>query len=368
MASRLHKGECVSRRPASFVLLLAASFSVAGGGCVYLPAINGQPDAAIEKVTTGVPRSGQPVTFTAAASVDPDGDFLTAHWRAVWCNDAAGDDCPDANEIQLGEGESFTFTPRSKQPVRLTLTVEDPRGATDVDELVLDIGNGSPVLDPQIHGHDGYPVGTWINVLDNGFDPDGDPVTYTFELFEPSGSTTAGFAPCPDIDACYRLTPDVAGLYDVRITADDGDGGVSEQTVGVLVGDDAPPCLLPDRPAGGSYPVDRDGGPWSVGAIVADDLDGTDAPPSDYYLPIGPSFSWQVASPDTGGALLPVEGLDDAAYQLDPSVFAPGDRISIRLEVADRVDRTLPCAAGDPSCSIGGDECYQRLTWEVEIR
>ncbi len=378
MASRLHKGECVSRRPASAVVLLAASFSVAGGGCVYLPGINAQPKAMIQRESNGLYYVGNDVTFNASPSSDPDGDAdLRALWRAIECNDVAATDCPEANQFASAEGaieDRFTFRiPETHGAILIQLTVEDDRGASDTDRQIIDIDNRSPELGFQLQGYrpfngDAFVLGSVIDILMVALELDGDPVELTWELFPPGESTAADFVVNPALDDAYRLTPDVEGLYTVRVTADDGAGGVSEDEVSLLVAEDVPPCLIPDRAAGGPYPVDRSAGPWSVGVIVRDDLDATDQQESEYFPVVGPSFSWQVASPDTGGALLPVEGLDDAAYQLDPSVFAPGDRISIRLEVADRVDRTLPCAAGDPSCSIGGDECYQRLTWEVEIR
>ncbi len=378
MASRLHKGECVSRRPAPFVLLLAASFSVAGGGCLYLPGINAQPEAMIQRESNGEYYASDEVTFNASPSSDPDGNGdLRALWRAVECNDAAATDCPAVNQFAVAEGtieDRFTFRlPETHGAILVQLTVEDDRGASDTDQQIIDIDNRSPELGFQLQGYrpfngDAFVLGTVVDVLVLALELDGDPVELTWELFPPSESTAAGFVVNPALEDAYRLTPDVAGLYTIRVRADDGAGGVSEDEVSLIVAEDVPPCLVPGRVAGGPYPVDRSDGPWSVGAIVTDDLDATGQLESEYFPPGGPLFSWQVASPDTGGALLPVEGLDASAYQLDPSIFAPGDRISIRLEVADRVDRTLPCGAGDPICSIGGDDCYQRLTWEVEIR
>jgi hypothetical protein len=100
---------------------------------------------------------------------------------------------------------------------------------------------------------------------------------------------------------------------------------------------------------------------------VSDDLDvWPELPPSEYFLPVGASFSWRWPARHRWCAAAGRGWTRPLASSI--SQIAPGDRISIRLEVADRVDRTLPCADGDGTCSIGGDECLQRLTWEVEIR
>jgi hypothetical protein len=369
----------VSRRPAPLVLLIAAATAAGAGGCLYLPGINGQPDAEIEKLT-GVAYVDpyEPVKLSAAQSDDPDGSgSLTAYWRATRCEDEEATICPQTADDQLQEGdiwEEFHIYVTERRPIRVTLIVEDSRGARDSTELVIDVANKPPELNPQPQGYQWngmYPVGSWIDVLANGDDPDGDPVQYSFDLFAPDGSTDAGWAPCPSIPDCMRLTPDVAGVYEVRVTAEDDGGGVLDQTVPLEVADDAAPCAHADPLAGGIYPVDRDGGLWKVGAWTEDDLDGDQLGDvqSEYYLPVGPSYAWQMASPDTGGELLPVAGLDAGELALDPSVYAPGDRISIRLEIADRIERTLPCDDSEASCSIDDDaECVQRVTWEVEIQ
>jgi hypothetical protein len=52
---------------------------------------------------------------------------------------------------------------------------------------------------------------------------------------------------------------------------------------------------------------------------------------------------------------------------VDPASYAPGDLLTLRVDVSDRVARTPTCDAADPVCSTS-DTCFQRLTWEVEIR
>ena len=78
-------------------------------------------------------------------------------------------------------------------------------------------------------------------------------------------------------------------------------------------------------------------------------------------------FAWAIAGPQTGGDLEPIAGATGADVVIDPAGYAPGDLLSLRVDVSDRVARTATCTADDPTCSTA-DGCYQRLTWEVEVR
>jgi hypothetical protein len=80
------------------------------------------------------------------------------------------------------------------------------------------------------------------------------------------------------------------------------------------------------------------------------------------------SFRWFLAGPHTGGELVPVAGTAGAELSIDPVHYAPGDLVELRVEAADRVARELPCSPVQQTCSIGGNGCLQRITWEVEIR
>ena len=61
-------------------------------------------------------------------------------------------------------------------------------------------------------------------------------------------------------------------------------------------------------------------------------------------------------------------GHDSAALIVDPADLDAGDLLEVRVEVSDRRDRALPCAAAQPACSLTSDDRYQRITWTVEVR
>ena len=63
-----------------------------------------------------------------------------------------------------------------------------------------------------------------------------------------------------------------------------------------------------------------------------------------------------------------IAGHDLADLTIDPADHLPGDTLTLRVEIADRTPRTLPCAPDQPECSIGGDACLQRTSWTVAIR
>ena len=61
------------------------------------------------------------------------------------------------------------------------------------------------------------------------------------------------------------------------------------------------------------------------------------------------------------------------AIDLDPATLAPGERVELRVEVADRTGRwpaqSPGCTVDQPSCAIEAPTtCVQRRTWLVEAR
>jgi hypothetical protein len=140
----------------------------------------------------------------------------------------------------------------------------------------------------------------------------------------------------------------------------------------VLVLADRPPCILATDPAAipdARYILERAAGPRRLAvASVDDDLDPY-PPIVDGALDLGePEFRWQLATPASNDELIDVAGHAAPELQLDPAAFSPGDQVRVRVEIADRVDRTLPCADTAPTCAIAEPTCRQRVTWSVEIR
>ena len=139
----------------------------------------------------------------------------------------------------------------------------------------------------------------------------------------------------------------------------------------ILVDEDQAPCIgitSPASPGDGRHVVRRQDGPRPFTVLhVADDLDPSPRPATDSPYVGTARFAWSLAGPQTGGDLLPIAGASGPEVVIDPALYAPGDLLELRVDVSDRVVRPPTCGAGDPVCSTS-DSCFQRLTWEVEIR
>lgn len=79
---------------------------------------------------------GKLITFDASSSTDPnDGDNLTYTWESD-------------NDGPIGEGEILTYNGLTLNTHEITLTVEDPKGATDETSVIIEII--SPIPEPVI--------------------------------------------------------------------------------------------------------------------------------------------------------------------------------------------------------------------------
>ena len=356
---------------------------LASAGCTfYTDSVNSEPQAQIHKETTGPHYLGDYVTFSAERSEDPDGERaeLVALWRAFACTDAAATDCPLENELKVEDGnifDDFGLTIRDKAPaILVTLRVHDRRGAFTDDYVVLEVANREPELSLQVQGYQvggGFPLGTYVQIFATGSDADEDTLTYDWTLYPPDGSVAEDvrWDKLGGVEV-YELEPDVDGLWTVEVTATDGDGGEVTEQIPILINEDAPPCIAATDPhavVDGTYVIDVDEEPRRFAVLsVTDDLDFYPAPVGAEFLGAA-TFTWFIATPDTDGELVAATGHEVADYFVDPAGYAPGDQISLRVEIADRVERTIPCDDAQATCSINGDEsCLQRVTWEVEIR
>lgn len=359
--------------------------AVMGTGCFYTDTVNTEPHAQLQKETPGTLHQLDTVTFSAYTSDDPDGDRdqLIASWVAIQCEDAAGTRCPPGNELEFFTGsiyDRFEFQLLHKLPVLVVLRVRDRRNAFSEDSMLVEVENRDPALSLQVQGYEyggGYPLGTWVQIFATGADQDpDDTLTYEWTLYPPAGSVPENVrweaVDDPD-DEVYELEPDVDGLWSVEVRATDPDGGSATQTVPILVQADAPPCISITDPVAdpvGTYILDTGDDPRRFAVLtVSDDLDPFPSPDPDEVFLGESSFRWHIATPDTGGALVEIDGHAAADYFVDPNAFAPGDPVELRVEVADRIEREIPCAADQPTCSVIGDpSCLQRVTWSIEIR
>ena len=113
----------------------------------------------------------------------------------------------------------------------------------------------------------------------------------------------------------------------------------------------------PDMPSTDSVTDDLDSHPPTVGNSYTAGFYGA------------ASFHWFIASPDTDGALVPMPGHQLSDYLLDVSAYAPGDQLTLRVEIDDRIGRDIVCAPDAPTCALSNNtECRQRVTWDLEVR
>jgi len=362
----------------------ATLVGIAGPGCFYTDPVNSRPHAQLQKETQGPLHKDDWVEFTAYTSDDPDGDRddLIAVWRAYQCEDVEGTLCPPGSEFEQADGsiyDKFTFQIPDKLPVRVVLRVHDRLGAFAEDFMLVDVQNLDPDLSLQVQGYEvagGYPLGTYMQIFATGTDDDGDALTYDWTLYPPAGSVPADVrweeVDDPDNEV-YELEPDVIGLWTVEVTVSDPDGGSTTKDVPILVQADAPPCIAITDPLAepvGTYILDAGDDPRRFAVLsVTDDLDPFPSSDGDEDFLGEAGFRWYIATPDTGGELVQIDGHAAADYFVDPTAFAPGDEVELRVEVADRIEREIPCAVDQPTCSVIGDpSCLQRVTWGIEIR
>ena len=210
----------------------------ANGGEVHAitpPATNGAPTASV----TATPTSGDaPLTveLDGSASTDPENEALTYEWQ--W-----GDGTPGATTSEPTTShvyESFgTYT--------ASLVVRDPSGATSPAPatVVIDVstaGNRPPTLAITAPPGDArFAVGEPITAVASASDPDGDPVTlswqvnrrhghglptsHTHPLASGTGSSITFTYPAPE-----DLAAATNSFVEATVTAVDGRGGTATTT------------------------------------------------------------------------------------------------------------------------------------------
>lgn len=354
--------------------------------CIYVDLINERPSAEIERVGDGEIYRGDALTFRALTD-DPNGDPLTLAWRGQACDRSLDDPAHVCSAVETGIDPTFSFTvpvaidgaPTTHLVIALDVTDAHGAQARPRQALELPVANHHPTLAVQRRGRElagQFPTGVPIVVTARGDDVDGDAVTLTWTLF-PAATSNPGavqFRRLPDPPTggeAYELIPDVAGEWSVRVDATDG---IDAERVDlpILVQPDHAPCLSAVEPVSADGAVILVTAPrrFAVG-VVADDLDlYPPPPPGDPYLGAA-TLAWSMRA--VGAATwtaLPGVG---AGVELDPELYAPGDRLELRVEVADRTGRwpsTSPaCDPAAPSCSIEPPtSCVQRRTWLAEVR
>ena len=213
---------------------------------------------------------GDTVTLDASGTTDADGDALGYQWRII--------ERPEGSTATIDAVtlKVTTFSPDLSGSYLIRLTADDGT-ETCRDELTLNVeGNAPPVCEA---GPDATVELGETATLDarETADPDGDPLTYQWRIIErPEGSTAT-------IDAVtLRLTtftPDEAGDYTIRITADDGTDSCRDELVLSVT---EPPNTPPECDAGPDQAV-------ALGDEVALDASGSSDPDGDALV-----YQWRI--------------------------------------------------------------------------
>lgn len=175
---------------------------------------------------------GRTITLDATATVDDRGiENLIVTW------DLDGDGIYGESGIDAARGDETRLTPvfsaadaDGPQTFTVRLRAEDALGEVDIDSASVLIRNEAPTisLDSSITVGRGIPIALSGNFTDPG------PDQWTANVDYSDG---AGTQPLVLDGMTFQLDNayDTAGVYTVVVTIDDGDGGVTEQTVTVTV-------------------------------------------------------------------------------------------------------------------------------------
>jgi hypothetical protein len=173
---------------------------------------------------------GTTTTLDGSASSDIDGDDLTYEWTLV---DAPG---PNLDNLSNANSAVAQFQPIGAGNFTFRLTVTDPAGASDSDEVTIEVfaqANEEPtavILDENgnefSNSNDNitFNVGTELILIgEASSDPDGDDLTYEWDTANsPTGSSVTFSAP---ESANTTIVVDAPGEYTISLTVRDGEGG-----------------------------------------------------------------------------------------------------------------------------------------------
>jgi len=278
---------------------------------------------------------GSLVTLDGRTSYDPDGNLITYRWAIVMA--------PSGSSANLNNPISVmpTFTPDIPGEYRISFTVNDGRADSAPDEVVI-IATMPNVAPTANAGPDESVVTGSMVFLDGGgsFDPDGDPVTYLWQILSsPEGSTASLDYPS---SATPTFIADKAGQYTISLTVNDGELDSLPDDVIVI-------SAIPNAP-----PVSYAGDDQTVSKNTTIQLDGRgSSDPNNDPL----TYSWTIVSKPVGST----RELNDPASPT-PQIFADkgGDYV-FRLIIFDGQlysdsDTVVVTVVNDPPIAEAGPD------------
>lgn len=367
-----------------------ALIGLALAGCFYTEQINQRPAIDIRQQSGDLVYRGSTVELTAAAN-DPENHFIEFNWRAYACTTVEEpgrcDAVPFHTETGLDTTELVVPSLRTDeavppQVVHVILEAQDEYGALarPREELLIPISNHAPSLELEMRARHGYTVDTAIELYAKvGDEDDGAASTQPLEWKVYSPMTQPEFdlveldVPDPEAPMFLQLgktfTPKGIGEWEVEVIARDPLGAETTKSLVINVVPDRAPCLAQwapiAAPMGSAWPL-TEPTLFQV-AVVSDDLDPYPTIPGDAVLGTT-TFAWSILQPGASQRTALVGNIGNQAA-LDPSNYAPGDIVELRVEIKDRNNTAIECIDANATCSVISDnQCIQRLTWRVEVR
>jgi chitodextrinase len=254
-------------------------------------------------------RVGDLVTLDGRNSYDPDGDLITYNWTIT--------EAPSGSNALLNNPTSVmpTFVPDIPGNYIILLTVNDGQVDSSPDDVVVIAAE--PNVAPTANAGPDQSVVTGTTVVLDGrwsFDPDGDPLTYQWQIISLPGESTAYLdnptSPTPSFLA------DKDGQYVILLTVNDGWlDSLPDDVVVISATPNAPPVAY----AGDDQTVYQN-------TIISLDASGSYDPDNDPLI-----YNWSIVSRPEGST----SELDDPT-SATPEIFA--DRVGeyvFRLVVYD---------------------------------
>ncbi len=276
------------------------------GGVNSFPVANAGVDQTIH--------AAERASLDGSGSYDPDGGLITFRWTIQ--------SKPDGSAAALTDAESPfpSITPDKEGDYVIQLTVTDSDGLTSsADYVKVSTLNSVPVADAGVDQSVTL-IGTIVTLGGQSYDPDGDPITYSWALkAKPAGSSASLSNPS---SSSPTFVPDVYGDYEIELIVSDAWGSSAPDLVRVSFGNLKPVAdagFIPAAVVGtsgtlnGNGSFDPNGDPLTFHWNVVYRPAGSTAAPSD------PSVANPAFVPDVVGTYVLNLVVNDGTVNSDPS-------------------------------------------------
>lgn len=260
---------------------------------------------------------GSDVLLSGASSTDAEGDALSFSWTII--------SKPSTSALVIGasNGAQVTVKPDVGGTYVFNLKVTDSKGASSEQRATLLVDNTAPVTAvvvsvsytavPVIKPSQSVSVGAAI-VLDASAssDPDGDPVTTSWQILEQPASSKAALVIG---GKSARLVVDAVGLYKVRARGTDPRGAYSDTVYVFDASNQAPAVVVVGNVTPQALDAGKSGLQASVGYLVSLN-GGASSDPAGKTL----SYAWALSSKPAASAVQ-LNGASAPILQFAPDVL-----------------------------------------------